>query len=131
MTRIKGLGVEIKQRSTDIFQNKREGLECDTDREGKRGGEETRVMIKLIATCRMCQRGTGGMKCRGETWGGGSSTQSSHRSEGRLQCNLPHEHQEDAVWNTVERRRGRKESSSLPHHLQVRTALVKYPQARE
>lgn len=50
MTRIKGLRVEIKQRSTDIFQNKCEGLECDTDREGKRGGEETRVMIKLIAT---------------------------------------------------------------------------------
>lgn len=66
MTRIKGLGVEIKQRSTDIFQNKHEGLECDTDREGKRGGEEIRVMIKLIATCRMCQRGTGGMKRHGE-----------------------------------------------------------------
>lgn len=49
MTRIKGLGVEIKQRSADIFQNKHKGLECDTYREGKRGGEEIEVMI--ILTC--------------------------------------------------------------------------------
>lgn len=33
MTRIKGSGVEIKQRSTDMFQNKHEGLECDTGKE--------------------------------------------------------------------------------------------------
>lgn len=45
MTRIKGLGVEIRQRSTDIFQNKHGGLEYVTDREGKRGGEEIGVMI--------------------------------------------------------------------------------------
>lgn len=85
----------------------------------------------IILTCRMCQRGTGSMKCHREMWGGGSSTQSSHRSEGRVQCNLPGEHQEDAVWKKVERMRGRKESSSLPHHLQVRAALIKYPQAKE
>lgn len=130
MTRIKGLGVEIKQRSTDIFQNKREGLECDTYREGKRGGAEIGVMI--ILTCsNMCQRETGRMKCHREIWGGGSSTQSSHGSEGRLQFNLPGERQEDAVWKKVERRRGRRESFPLPHHLQVRAALIKYPQARE
>lgn len=85
----------------------------------------------VILACRICQRGTGRMKCHREMWGGGSSTQSSHRSEGRLQCNLLGEYQEGAVWKKVERRRGRKESSSLPHHLQVGAALIKYPQAGE
>lgn len=86
-----------------------------------------------ILTCRMYQRGTGKMKCHREIWGRGSSTPRSHRSEGRLQCNLPGEHKEDAVWKKVERRRGRKESFSLTlfSYLQVRAALIKYPQVRE
>lgn len=78
MRRIKELGVEIKQRRTDTFENIHEGCECGTDREGNRGGEE------------WVKGGTGGrMKCHGETWGGGSSIQSSHKSEGRFQCSLP------------------------------------------
>lgn len=45
MRRIKELGVEIKQRRTDAFESKHEGLECDTGREGNRGGEEVSVMV--------------------------------------------------------------------------------------
>lgn len=45
------------------------------------------------------------MKCCGEE-------HTAARSEGKLQGNLSSEHQEDAVWKKVERRRGRKESSS-------------------
>ena len=56
MRRIKELGVEIKQRSTDNFESNREGLECDTDREGNRGSEEIRVMIILVVMYRIGQR---------------------------------------------------------------------------
>lgn len=44
MRGIKELGVEIKER-TDTFESKNEGPECDTDREGNRGGEEIALMI--------------------------------------------------------------------------------------
>lgn len=57
MRSIKELGAEIKQRSTDTLESKHEGLECDTDREGSRGGEETGVMINLVVAYRMGRRG--------------------------------------------------------------------------
>lgn len=68
------------------------------------------------------------MKCRGETWRGGCSIQSSHSSEGGLQCSLPRGYGEAAVGRKGKRR---KRSSSLHHQLQVRKVMVKYPQARE
>jgi len=49
------LGAEIKQRSTDTFESKHEGLECDTDREGNRGAEGMGVMINVVVTYRMGQ----------------------------------------------------------------------------
>ena len=63
----------------------------------------------------MVKGGTGGrMKCHSKMWGGGSSIQSSHRSEGRLQCSLPRGYQEAAVWKKVERERRELFSSPSP-----------------
>lgn len=47
------------------------------------------------------------MKCHREMLGGGSNLWSGHKSEGRLQCNLPHGYGESAVWKKVEKRRER------------------------
>lgn len=73
-------------------------------------------MVSLVVKYRMGLRGAGGrMTCHAEMWRGGSSIQSSHKSEGRLQCSLPCGYQEVAMWKKVERRWGkRRELFSSP-----------------
>lgn len=103
-------------RGAQTCENKLEGLESDTDREGNRGGKEVGVVVSLVVKYRLGQRGAEGrMKCHGEMWGGGSSIQSSYKSEGRLQCSLPRGYQEVAMWKKVERSGGkRRELFSSP-----------------